>query len=67
MFLTDRISITLTGLLHQHAFSVIRSAGSSTYNFVDPPRRDVVNIGSSVNDNVTVRFTTDNVSYASSV
>lgn len=31
--------------LHGHAFSVIRSAGQSTYNFVNPPRRDVVSMG----------------------
>jgi hypothetical protein len=48
----------------QHQFSVIRSAGQSGYNFVNPPRRDVVNIGD-VNDNVTIRFVTDNVSAAS--
>ncbi|KAI3621083.1 laccase [Moniliophthora roreri] len=45
--------------LHGHAFDVIRSAGSSTYNFVNPPRRDVVNIGQA-SDNVTIRFRTDN-------
>nr|ACZ58368.1 laccase [Cerrena sp. WR1] len=45
--------------LHGHAFSVVRSAGSDTYNYVNPPRRDVVNIGAA-GDNVTIRFTTDN-------
>ncbi|KAH9074384.1 laccase [Lactarius deliciosus] len=45
--------------LHGHAFSVIRSAGNSTYNFVDPVVRDVVSIGNS-GDNVTIRFFTDN-------
>ncbi|KAK7030484.1 laccase, multicopper oxidase, benzenediol:oxygen oxidorectuctase [Paramarasmius palmivorus] len=45
--------------LHGHAFDVVRSAGSSTYNFVNPPRRDVVSIGSA-GDNVTIRFRTDN-------
>jgi iron transport multicopper oxidase len=45
--------------LHGHPFSVIRSAGSSTYNFVNPPRRDVVSTGGE-NDNVTIRFTTNN-------
>nr|AIS92515.1 laccase VV-LAC1 [Volvariella volvacea] len=45
--------------LHGHTFDVIRSAGSSTYNFVDPPRRDVVSIGTP-GDNVTIRFVTDN-------
>ncbi|KAH6897936.1 laccase 10 [Coprinopsis sp. MPI-PUGE-AT-0042] len=45
--------------LHGHAFSVVRSAGSSTYNYRNPVKRDVVNIGGA-NDNVTIRFTTDN-------
>ncbi|TDL19075.1 laccase [Rickenella mellea] len=42
-----------------HTFSVIRSAGSDQYNYANPVRRDVVNIGGS-GDNVTIRFTTDN-------
>ncbi|KAJ3485885.1 hypothetical protein NLI96_g4634 [Meripilus lineatus] len=45
--------------LHGHAFDVVRSAGSDVYNYVNPARRDVVSIGSS-NDNVTIRFMTDN-------
>uniref|UniRef100_UPI00403B38C7 Laccase n=1 Tax=synthetic construct TaxID=32630 RepID=UPI00403B38C7 len=45
--------------LHGHAFDVVRSAGSSTYNYVNPVRRDVVSIGAA-GDNVTIRFTTDN-------
>jgi len=48
---------TYAGL--QHAFSVVRSAGSSTYNFVNPVQRDVVSTGSP-GDNVTIRFKTDN-------
>ena len=43
----------------QHNFSVIRSAGNSTYNFVNPVRRDTVSLGLA-GDNVTVRFQTDN-------
>ncbi|EEB96442.1 hypothetical protein MPER_04426, partial [Moniliophthora perniciosa FA553] len=43
----------------EHSFDVVRSAGSSTYNYVNPPRRDVVNIGGA-SDNVTIRFRTDN-------
>ncbi|KAL0573068.1 hypothetical protein V5O48_008894 [Marasmius crinis-equi] len=42
-----------------HVFDVIRSAGSSEYNFVNPVRRDVVNTGVE-GDNVTIRFRTDN-------
>ncbi|KAF9477937.1 laccase [Pholiota conissans] len=45
--------------LHGHTFSVVRSAGSSVYNYVDPVQRDVVSIGVS-GDNTTIRFTTDN-------
>ena len=45
--------------MHGHAFSVVRSAGNSTYNFVDPVIRDVVSIGNA-GDNVTIRFYTDN-------
>jgi len=45
--------------IHGHDFSVIRSAGNSTYNFVNPVRRDVVNIGQN-GDNVTIRFETNN-------
>ncbi|KDR80955.1 hypothetical protein GALMADRAFT_61136 [Galerina marginata CBS 339.88] len=45
--------------LHGHAFSVVRSAGSSVYNFLDPVQRDVVSIGQA-GDNVTIRFKTDN-------
>jgi iron transport multicopper oxidase len=47
--------------LHGHAFHVVRSAGSSSYNYVNPVVRDVVSIGDSgMNDNVTIRFYTDN-------
>jgi len=45
--------------LHGHTFSVVRSAGSSIYNFINPVRRDVVSIGNA-GDNVTIRFITDN-------
>ncbi|KAG6827038.1 laccase [Tricholoma furcatifolium] len=42
-----------------HTFDVVRSAGSDTYNYVNPVRRDVVNTGLS-GDNVTIRFETNN-------
>ncbi|KAI5120428.1 hypothetical protein M0805_009890 [Coniferiporia weirii] len=45
--------------LHGHTFDVVRSAGSTTYNYANPVRRDTVNIGGA-SDNVTIRFTTDN-------
>ncbi|GLB41430.1 putative multicopper oxidase family protein [Lyophyllum shimeji] len=45
--------------LHGHAFSVVRSAGSSVYDYANPVRRDVVSAGFA-GDNVTIRFKTDN-------
>ncbi|KAJ7635013.1 laccase 2 precursor [Roridomyces roridus] len=45
--------------LHGHTFYVVRSAGSSTYNYRNPLVRDVVNTGLA-GDNVTFRFVTDN-------
>ncbi|KAM6492606.1 laccase, multicopper oxidase [Amanita muscaria] len=45
--------------LHGQTFDVVRSAGSSTYNYKNPVRRDVVSIGNT-GDNVTFRFRTDN-------
>ncbi|KAG2112450.1 laccase 2 precursor [Suillus cothurnatus] len=45
--------------LHGHSFSVVRSAGSSVYNYANPVRRDTTNNGGS-SDNVTIRFRTDN-------
>ncbi|KDR71625.1 hypothetical protein GALMADRAFT_229583 [Galerina marginata CBS 339.88] len=45
--------------LHGHNFAVVRSAGSSVYNYHDPVIRDVVSLGGS-NDSVTIRFKTDN-------
>ncbi|OCB87711.1 Cu-oxidase-domain-containing protein [Sanghuangporus baumii] len=45
--------------LHGHNFDVVRVSGSDDYNYDNPVRRDVVNIGTA-SDNVTVRFTTDN-------
>lgn len=57
--LTESVLIQHPLHLHGHAFDVIRSAGSDTYNYVNPVKRDVVNIGVA-GDNVTIRFTTDN-------
>ncbi|OCH87152.1 laccase 2 [Obba rivulosa] len=45
--------------LDAHTFSVIRSAGSNTYNYENPVTRDTVSIGGP-GDNVTIRFETDN-------
>ncbi|KAF7970319.1 hypothetical protein HWV62_24394 [Athelia sp. TMB] len=45
--------------LHGHAFDVVRSAGQTTYNYANPPRRDVVALGVA-GDNVTIRWETDN-------
>ncbi len=41
----------------QHTFAVVRSAGSSKYNYENPIWRDVVSTGTVLNsDNVTIRF-----------
>nr|GAT59722.1 laccase [Mycena chlorophos] len=45
--------------LHGHTFSVVRSANSSSYNYINPVVRDVVNTGTA-GDNMTFRFVTDN-------
>ncbi|GLB38078.1 putative multicopper oxidase family protein [Lyophyllum shimeji] len=45
--------------LHGHTFSVVRSAGTNATNYVNPVRRDTVNIGDA-GSNVTIRFVTDN-------
>ncbi|KAI5123466.1 hypothetical protein M0805_008836 [Coniferiporia weirii] len=45
--------------LHGHNFDVVRVAGSTEYNYVNPVRRDTVSIGGEY-DNVTFRFTTNN-------
>ncbi|KAI0800672.1 bilirubin oxidase [Fomes fomentarius] len=47
--------------LHGHTFAVVRSANSTKYNYDNPVWRDVVSTGSpDTNDNVTIRFRTDN-------
>ncbi len=50
--------IALTDFV-QHTFYVVRSAGSTEYNYVNPPQRDTVSTGAA-GDNVTIRFTTNN-------
>nr|AAM66348.1 laccase 2 [Trametes sp. C30]AAM66349.1 laccase 2 [Trametes sp. C30] len=45
--------------LHGHTFYVVRSAGQTDYNYVNPPQRDTVSVGAA-GDNVTIRFRTDN-------
>ncbi|KAG1809741.1 laccase [Suillus variegatus] len=45
--------------LHGHSFAVIRGAGSTAYNYIDPVMRDTVNTGNT-GDRVTIRFITDN-------
>ncbi|KAJ7734064.1 laccase, partial [Mycena metata] len=46
--------------LHGHNFWVVRSAGSTTYNYNNPVIRDVVSTGAATTDNTTIRFKTDN-------
>ena len=36
--------------LHGHVFDVVRSAGQDGYNYVNPPRRDVVSIGNTTDN-----------------
>ncbi|KAF6746309.1 laccase LCC3-2 [Ephemerocybe angulata] len=45
--------------LHGHAFSVVKSAESTEFNYVDPVRRDVVTTGIGMNTTV-IRFVADN-------
>jgi iron transport multicopper oxidase len=45
--------------LHGHAFDVVQSAGNSTFNYVNPVRRDVVSAGSP-GQQMVIRWTTDN-------
>ncbi|KAG2092557.1 laccase [Suillus cothurnatus] len=45
--------------LHGHAFDVVQSAGNSTFNYVNPVRRDVVSAGST-GQQMVIRWTTDN-------
>ncbi|KAG2135201.1 laccase [Suillus bovinus] len=45
--------------LHGHSFAVLRSAGSTSYDYVNPVMRDTVNTGVA-GDRVTFRFITDN-------
>ncbi|KAG2337950.1 laccase [Suillus weaverae] len=45
--------------LHGHSFAVVRSAGSSGYNYVNPVVRDTVTTGNP-GDSATIRFITDN-------
>ncbi|KAF9256451.1 laccase B [Marasmius fiardii PR-910] len=57
---TIEVSFTGAGVGgYHHAFDVVRVAGSDTYNYANPVRRDVVNTGGG-SDNVTFRFRTDN-------
>lgn len=47
--------------LHGHDFYVVRSAGNTSYNYINPVRRDTVNVGGADGtDNATIRFYTDN-------
>ncbi|KAG2088816.1 laccase [Suillus cothurnatus] len=45
--------------LHGHAFDVVQSAGNSTFNYMNPVRRDVVSAGSA-GQQMVIRWTTDN-------
>jgi len=43
-----------------HTFDVIQSASGGPPNYVNPPRRDVVTSGGTVDNPVRIRFRTDN-------
>ncbi|KAG2363730.1 laccase [Suillus spraguei] len=45
--------------LHGHSFDVVQSAGSSSFNYVNPVRRDVVSSGYE-NERMVIRWVTDN-------
>ncbi|KAG2359528.1 laccase [Suillus spraguei] len=45
--------------LHGHSFSVVQSAGNSTFNYANPVRRDVVSAGSE-GQQMVIRWVTDN-------
>ncbi|KAG1888736.1 laccase [Suillus subluteus] len=45
--------------LHGHTFDVVQSAGSSTFNYANPVRRDVVSAGSA-GQRMVIRWVTDN-------
>ncbi|OJA18450.1 hypothetical protein AZE42_05804 [Rhizopogon vesiculosus] len=45
--------------LHGHAVDVVQSAGNSTFNYVNPVRRDVVNAGA-FGEQMVIRWITDN-------
>ncbi|KAG2054190.1 laccase [Suillus hirtellus] len=45
--------------LHGHSFDVVQSAQSSTFNYVNPVRRDVVSAGTT-GQQMVIRWTTDN-------
>ncbi|KAG6917344.1 hypothetical protein DXG01_002915 [Tephrocybe rancida] len=57
------IEISLPGTAENlggpHAFSVVRSGDSKTYNYRNPVKRDTVNTGLA-DGNATIRFVTDN-------
>ncbi|KIK42099.1 multicopper oxidase [Suillus luteus UH-Slu-Lm8-n1] len=45
--------------LHGHSFDVVQSAGNSSFNYVNPVRRDVVSSGLQ-NQQMVIRWVTDN-------
>ncbi|KAG2035339.1 laccase [Suillus americanus] len=60
------LTMTITGPggphpihLHGHTFDVVQSAGSSTFNYENPVRRDVVSAGSD-GQQMVIRWVTDN-------
>ncbi|KAF5355015.1 hypothetical protein D9756_005710 [Leucocoprinus leucothites] len=46
--------------MHGHDFSVVKVADAGHFNFLDPVRRDVTNMGETEGDFISIRFKTDN-------
>ncbi|KAG0695821.1 laccase [Suillus ampliporus] len=60
------LTMTISGVggphpihLHGHAFDVVQSAGSTSFNYANPVRRDVVSAGTA-GQQMVIRWTTDN-------
>jgi hypothetical protein len=54
------IYLTESDTFNQHVFDVVQSAGNrTTFNYINPVRRDVVNAGS-LGQQTVIRWITDN-------
>ncbi|KAG1811276.1 TvLac6 [Suillus subaureus] len=53
------LTMVISGPGGPHTFNVVQSAGSSTFNYVNPVRHDVINSGSA-GQQMVIRWVTDN-------